>query len=87
VSGANAIPWRERAALSVREVAQLLGCSERAVRRLGLRTVQVGGRARIPVRVVLELMGEATPQATATEATTSKATERKLDRILAGIPG
>ena len=75
--------WRQRAALSVAEVAELLSVSERTVRRMGMPTVQVGGRARIPTRAVLELLGEghATAAQAAAAPKRSREARRQADRI------
>lgn len=55
-------PWRERAAVSMGEAADLLGCTRQHLwnlqQRGGLRSVRLGRRIVIPTSEILRLVGE-----------------------------
>jgi hypothetical protein len=80
------VSWRERAALTIAEAAELLSVSESTMRRSYRdRFVTIGGRARVPVRLVLEIMGEAEPEPAEKRNVISRDAEREVDRVLAGL--
>ncbi len=81
--------WRQRAALSVGQVAEALGVArlhvQRAIEARELRTVTIAGQVRVPVRALLELLGEVEPQLDNEKAGTMQPTlaaRRRADEIL-----
>lgn len=80
--------WRQRAALSVGQVAEALGVArlhvQRAIEARELRIVTIAGQVRVPVRALLELLGEVDPQLDADAAIPrpSSTARRRADEIL-----
>ena len=78
--------WREKAALRPKQVAEILSVSERVVRRMiedGTLTSRLQGGCRlVPTSAILEIVGEGSPQASATSPPPSVPLSREERRAV-----